>query len=329
MALARDAGFRAVVLSSVWQRGLTAPPPEELRALRRAVEAAGRADIRPVVAVYQFGADTPTTEAERSQFAEYAAAVARALPAVRDVIVGNEPNANLFWRPQFDGAGGDAAASAYLALLARTYDALEAVDPHVNVIGGGLAARGGDDPDAARQTHSPTAFIRDLGGAYRASGRDRPVMDMFSIHPYGETSSIPPTFAHPRSTSIGLADYDKLVRLLGDAFDGTAQSGSDLPVVYGEYGIETRVPPSRRSAYTGEEPPSIHPVDERTQGRWYADAIELAACQPTVRMIFLFHVSDEPQLERLQTGVYDAEDRPKASRDAVRAAAEGVVRCRR
>ena len=39
------------------------------------------------------------------------------------------------------------------------------------VIGGGLAPRGGDDATASRQTHSPTAFIRDLGAAYRASGR--------------------------------------------------------------------------------------------------------------------------------------------------------------
>ena len=37
-----------------------------------------------------------------------------------------------------------------------------------------LAPRGGDDPGVARQTHSPTAFITDLGAAYRASGRTKP-----------------------------------------------------------------------------------------------------------------------------------------------------------
>ena len=47
--------------------------------------------------------------------------------------------------------------------------------------------------------------------ASRASGRATPVMDMFSIHPYPENSSIPPGFAHPNTTSIGLADYDKLI----------------------------------------------------------------------------------------------------------------------
>ena len=59
----------------------------------------------------------------------------------------------------------------YLALLAESYDALKAVSEEVNVIGGSLSARGSDDPAAARQTHSPTTFIRDLGAAYRASGR--------------------------------------------------------------------------------------------------------------------------------------------------------------
>ena len=45
------------------------------------------------------------------------------------MIVGNEPNLNRFWLPQFNPDGTDAAAPAYLALLARSYDALKAVDP--------------------------------------------------------------------------------------------------------------------------------------------------------------------------------------------------------
>ena len=42
------------------------------------------------------------------------------------MIVGNEPNLNLFWLPQFGADGGDAAAAGYEALLADTYDALKA-----------------------------------------------------------------------------------------------------------------------------------------------------------------------------------------------------------
>jgi hypothetical protein len=239
---------------------------------------------------------------------------------VRDVIVGNEPNLNLFWLPQFAPDGSDAAAVAFERLLARAYDALKEVDEDVNVIGAGLSPRGGDDPDAARQTQSPTRFLLDLGEAYRASGRRRPLMDMLSIHPYGESPRIPPTLEHPSSTSIGIADYRKLVALLGEAFDGTAQRGRDLPIVYGEYGIETRIPSAKAPLYTGTE--VVAAVDEATQARYHAQALGLGACQPTVRMFLFFHVVDESRLEGLQSGVRYADGTPKSSLARVRRAAE-------
>jgi hypothetical protein len=46
-------------------------------------------------------------------------------------------------------------------------------------------------------------------------------MDAFAFHPYPESSRTGPNFPHPNSTSLGLADYPKLVALLGSAFDGT------------------------------------------------------------------------------------------------------------
>ncbi len=321
MLLARQAGYRAVVLSAVWTPPLEAPPTAELAALEKAVIAAATNGIRPIVAVYSFSSVTPTTPAARTQFAAYAASIPRSLPGVRDVIVGNEPNLNLFWLPQFGPDGSNAAAGSYLSLLAESYDALKDVSPDINVIGGSLAARGSDDPVGSRPTHSPSRFIEDLGAAYRASGRERPVMDMFSIHPYPENSSIRPTFEHPQSTSIGLADYDKLVALLGVAFDGTDQPGSSLPIVYGEYGLQTAVPQQKLGRYTGAEQATTKPIDEETQATRYAAAIALAACHPTVRMLLFLHVSDEPQLERLQTGVFYADDTPKSSLDAIAQAA--------
>ena len=321
LALARNAGYRAIVLSSVWSPPLETPSPTELAALRAASDAAHAAGIRPIVAVYSFSAATPTTAAARAQFAAYAASIVRSLPAVHDVIVGNEPNLNLFWLPQFGPDGADVAARGYLLLLAETYDALKRATPSVNVIGGALSARGSDRPAGTRPTHSPTRFIEDLGRAYRASGRDRPVMDSFSLHPYPEDSSIPPDFAHPKSTAIGLADYDKLVDLLGTAFDGTAQPGSSLPIVYGEYGLQTVIPAAKGPVYSGAEQPTTKPIDEAAQARAYADAIAIAACDPTVSMLLFFHVSDEQQLERLQTGVFYADDTPKSSLRAVARAA--------
>lgn len=324
--LARKAGMRAIVLSAVWTPPLEQPPEAELDALRGAVEAAARRDIRPIVAVYQFSGATPLSDAARAQFAAYAASIPRELPDVRDVIVGNEPNLNLFWLPQFGPSGEDVAAPAYLALLERAYDAIKAVSADVRVIGGGLAPRGSDRPGGGRQTHSPTAFLRDLGAAFRASGRERPPLDAFSMHVYGESSRIPPDFPHPRSTSIGLADHAELARLLHQAF------GRTVPIVYGEYGVETAIPARKAALYSGSEPVSTGVVDEATQARYYTDAIRMAACQPDVEMLLLFHVFDEPRLDRLQSGLYYADATPKSSlepvAEAARKASTGELECR-
>ncbi|MGZ4289595.1 MAG: hypothetical protein ACXVRJ_08030 [Gaiellaceae bacterium] len=316
MRLARAAGLQTVVLSAVWREGAVAEA--DLPPLRRAVAAATSEGVTPILAVYQLSSATPADAPSRAAFVAYAVALVRALPAVRTVIVGNEPNLNLFWQPQFDPDGGDAAAAAYERLLADTYDALKEADQKLTVIGGGLAPRGGDDPAAARQTHSPMRFIADLGAVYRASDRTRPLMDMLSIHVYGESPRIPPGFRHPRTTSIGIADYDKLVHTLGSAFDGTAQAGSTLPIVYGEYGVETVVPAAKAGAYSGHE--VVPTADEATQARDYREAAALAACQRNVRMLFYFHVIDEQPLAGLQSGLYYADGTAKASVEAVRRA---------
>ena len=213
------------------------------------------------VSVYHPGQRTTPLEATaQAQFAQYTAAIARELPSFDDFIVGNEPNLNRFWLPQFAPDGSNASAPAYLSLLAQTYDALKAVDPTLTVWGGALAPRGSDRPGGRRPTSSPTAFIQAMGVAYRASGRTLPVMDGLAIHPYPDHSSQSPDFPHPRSTSIGLADYDKLVGLLGQAFDGTAQPGSSLPILNDEFGIESVVPQGKRALYTGAEPRTTRPV---------------------------------------------------------------------
>ena len=70
----------------------------------------------------------------------------------------------------------------------------------VEVYGGAVSPRGSDRPDGIRPTHSPTLFIRELGLAYRASGRTRPVMDAYVQHVYADNSSQSPTVAHPNTT---------------------------------------------------------------------------------------------------------------------------------
>jgi hypothetical protein len=323
MALADAAGFGTIRITSIWRPGDTTVSGDELATLQTVADAATANGIRLVVSVYPYGsATTPRYATTRKQFAAYAASIPRLVPSIRYVIVGNEPNLNRFWMPQFTRKGLDAAASSYLGLLAQTYDAIKTAAPGTIVIGGSLAPRGSDNRRSSRPTHSPTRFILDLGKAYRLSGRKRPVMDWFAIHPYPEHARIPPTFAHPRSTAISLADYDKLVRLLGQAFDGTRQRGSTLPIIYDEFGVQTKQPDDKRLLYANQDLPSaVDAVDETTQGRFYRQALRLAACQPNVVGLLFFHVSDEADLDRWQSGIYYADDTPKSDFALVRAAA--------
>jgi hypothetical protein len=317
---ATRAGFESTITNSFWEPGRRAPSAEEVAELRNAADAAEAAEVTPLLIVQNPGSrTTPSTPELRAEFADYAAALARELPVYRDFIIGNEPNLNRFWLPQFGPEGENVAARDYLALLADTYDALKAVSEDIRVIGGALAPRGGDDPDSSRQTHSPTTFIRDLGRLYRRSGRDRPVMDAFAHHPYLEKSATSPDLTHPRSTTISLADYPKLVSLLGEAFDGTAQEGSDIPVLYTEFGVQTVIPSAKRDAYTNHDSPvASDAVPEETQARYYRRAVELACEQETVEGLYIFHIWDEPDLVGWQSGLYYADHTPKTSRDALR-----------
>jgi hypothetical protein len=324
--LLRLAGLDSVRVSATWAPGQTSPSAEDLPRLTNAVSGAALAGLKTYVSVSQFGsATTPLTDAHQDAFARYSAAVATAFPSLAGIIVGNEPNINRFWLPQFNPDGTDAVAPAYETLLAKTYDAVKAAQPRMPVIGAALSPHGGDNPGGARPTHSPTVFIRDLGAAYRASGRTTPIMDVFGIHPYGDNSSQSPTVVHA-STTIALGDYGKLVTLLGQAFDGTAQPGSTLPILYDEYGVESRIPSTVAPLYTGSEPATTKPVDEATQGAYYTLALQTAFCQPNVVGILLFHAFDESNLDRWQSGLYYANQSAKSSLPAVRDAAQQVRR---
>jgi hypothetical protein len=327
---AKAVGFTAIRLTQRWLPGQVEPPGGDLAALRNAVFAATANQMRVYLVVSHPGSrTTPLTEQSRNEFAQFLAALAKALPAVRHYTIGNEPNLNGFWLPQFGPNGEDVAAPAYLALLAEAYDALKAVSSNILVLGGSLSPRGSDNPTLSRHTHSPTNFILDMGTAYKASGRTKPVMDALSINPFPDNSSQSPATAHPNSTSIGVADYEKLVKLLGQAFDGTAQKGSTLPIYYGEFGIESVPPAGKASEYTGTEPTTTKPVNEKTQAASYRKALELSFCQPNVAGIFMFLTIDDPRLPGWQSGFYYPDKTPKTSlalmKQAARQTRGGVI----
>lgn len=327
MALAKLAGFRAINLHAFWWPDVTEPREYDQQTLGNVAAASRLLGIPVFVAVTNTrGRYTPQDDEQREQFAKFAANVAEGFPSFTKIIVGNEPNLSNFWQPQFDENGGDLAAVNYEKTLAMTYDALKAVSRKITVIGGAVSPRGHDDPNLASKSHSPTVFIRDLGQAFRQSGRGRPIMDWFAFHPYGANSSELPTTRHTTGTNITIADYDKLVKALGQAFDGTKQVGSKIPVIYDEYGIESTIPKAKAKKYTGAEPASTKPVSPPVQGQRYKQALGLAFCQPTVKAMFLYHAFDEVGRGQWQSGLYYIDHTAKPSLPIVRQAFQEVQR---
>ena len=330
MGLLRLAGFRAVRITSTWEPGLVAPSEHEAAVLANVAAAAALHGVRVYVSVYHAGSrTTPLTVQAQSEFAAYVTELVKSNEAFRDVIVGNEPNLNRFWLPQFRANGAGASAPAYNSLLAKTYDAVKEAVPETVVWGGALAPRGVDKPLTGRDTISPTRFIREWGAAYRASRRTRPVMDGFAFHPYGQNSSVAVDRLPGDRDHLGLVDQDRLVQLLGSAFDGTAQKGSGLPILYDEYGIESVIPAEKANLYSGSEPSTTRPVSETAQAAAYAKALRLAYCQSNVAGVLLFHSSDEPFRAGWQSGLFYADGTPKTSlgvvRDTLDAIANGTL----
>jgi hypothetical protein len=323
MDLAALAGFDAVRMTSIWSPGQREVVRDDLKALENAAAAAQLDGIRLIVSVYHANhRTTPLTARARSDFAAYAASIPRKVPTIADIIIGNEPNLNRFWMPQFTAQGRDAAAAAYERLLAQTYDAIKRVSPDANVIGGALAPRGQDEPLGLRQTHSPTTFIPDLGTAYRQSGRRKRIMDMLAFHPYLIPSRLAPTFTNPHNTTVGISDYGKLTKLLDRAFRGTPQPGAGLPILYDEFGYQSRIPAAKQRFYRNLKSPAARDaIPESKQASYYRKAFAIAQCQPTVAGMLIFHVADERNANAWQSGVYYADNTPKSSLRAVRSAA--------
>src|SRR5919198_553348 len=288
------AGLRAVRMTQEWAPGQTEPGGADFDELKNAVTAAQLDGVQVVLSVTNHGSrTTPLSDQDQSDFATYAANVARALPYVRDYVIGNEPNLNRYWLPQFGLDGSDVAAPAYESLLAKTYDALKAVSPKITVLGGAVSPRGIDRPNTGRDTHSPTAFITDMGAAYKASGRTKPIMDEFAFHPYGDNSSQPPSFTHPSSTSIGVGDYPKLVALLAQAF-GLAFCQPNVRGIF-----------------------LFHSVDETDLDRWqsglyYADGTPKPSLAPTRAAVEAARRGVVARCPGLQLAVKAKLDRPSA-----------------
>ena len=295
--------------------------------LDQALPVAKENGIRVVFHVFPISPTSLTSSATASEkFAAFLTQLATAYPDVRDFVIGNEPNQPRFQRPQFSPSGRGLAAPVYAGLLARSYDALKEVDPAIRVIGLGLSGRGNDLPKAtSNASTSPVRFLRDLGAAYRASGRTLPLMDELGLHLYPRSDK-DPVLAGDRWPRAGIVNLARIKQAFWDAFAGTGQPTVEqgLKLRIDEIAWQAVVPAGRRAAYHGRE--TVAATSELAQADNYAKLIGIAACDRSISAVYLMHLRDDPDLERYQSGVRRADGSARPAYEAVR---DAVARSKR
>jgi hypothetical protein len=255
--------------------------------------------------------------ARAKQFATYLGLVAKAYPSVATIIVANEPNQPRFWQPQFSGRTF-VAGRLYERLLALSYDALKKANPKVVVAGAALSGRGNDNPAASsNRSTSPLRFIYDMGAAYRASKRTKPLMDVFSFHPYPRSSldSLAKGLEWPMA---GYANLNRVKQSLWDAFNGTAQktTANGLGIMIDEVGWQVRIPDDSTD-YTGAE--NVPVTTEAHQAQVYGQLIRSAVCDPAVKSLLFMPFIDETDLAGFQSGLERADGTKRPAYDSVKA----------
>jgi hypothetical protein len=304
--------------------------------LDRSIPQAMARGIEVIFAIYPLKAralvDTPNGV---QLFAQYAARVAQRYPYVRKMICLNEGNQPRFHQPQFDDAGNGISGLVQEQAMAACYDALKSVDPGITVIAFGLSPRGNDDFDApSNVSHSPIRFLNEVGEAYRASGRTKPIADDVSIHCYPNANTDAPSLGY-QWPKVGCANFDRFKQAWWDAFHGTAQplfreagqSGGPFVRIYvDEVGYQTKIAPDKAGLYTGAE--NVPLLDEATQAQYYGELIEMMACDPNVALLNFFHAVDETALPAWQSGMVLPDGTRRASYAAVRAAINANRQCR-
>jgi hypothetical protein len=333
---AQDIGYRDLRITVQWDGTNTIDA-----GLLNAVNCASSKGVQLVVSIYPAKPNLiGSSDAAQTAFANFVALVATtAGPTVTNFIVGNEPNVNRFWQPQYVN-GKDAAGADYEHTLAKAYDALKTVRPDALVWGPAISSRGNDDANAtSNPSHSPVWFIKDMGDAYRASGRTTPIFDVFDIHPYPPIQDTDP-FSKPfQWPQAGAANLDRIKQALWDAFHGTGQptpteqpdgrttqgvnaarfsQPQALPISLDEVGEQTVIT-GHEAAYT-DGPESITPISEQQQAANHVALMEIAACDPDVQSLFFFPLIDESDVHNgFQSGNLFADLQPKQSYAAVKA----------
>ncbi len=329
-------GMKTNVMTLRWNPLDPEGLPPNFEEVRAAAGVAERHGVELVLAVYQ---TTPTgitdTPDAPAVFARWLQNVVRSCPlCARKVIVLNEPNQPRFFQPIFDGSCRPSSPAVYADVLAAAYDGLKAVDASVRVYGLGLSPRGNDKCAAADNVSlSPVTFLLELGKAYRASRRSKPLMDGLSFHAY-HVSGEPPHVGQKSELNVGIPDLRRLKQAFSDAFRGTAQpligiqsagaAGPPATIAIDELGWQ--VGTEALPGYFGRE--NVATVTETQHAEWSADVIARFACDPSVERLSFLHLRDEPDRDRWQSGLIRLDYSSRPALGAVKQAIAENGSCR-
>jgi hypothetical protein len=255
----------------------------ELPFFQRSAPMAQAAGIHVVLALY----GRPATAHDPAGFCAWAAQVATTAKqwGIHDFIVWNEPNTALYWSPQ-----DSSAPAQYEALLAQCYDTIHAADSQARVVGFGLSPRSNGPSQTA-----PIPFIAGVAAAYKASGRQAPIMDQMSVHPYPNPNSPTdsPDVGYAATNNYGVSNLDRVKQAIYDGFKGTKQPTTvdGLTLRIDELGWQSDT--TKYSQYYNKE--NVAVVSEQQQADYIKTTVQkYFACDPSVTDVELFLLADEP-----------------------------------
>jgi hypothetical protein len=219
------------------------------------------------------------------------------LPAVHDWLAWNEPNNPVFLKPQYvktqnRRAGSPwviASARAYAQICNAIYSGVHAGGPASDRVAcGATAPRGNNDPQSARPSVSPIAFLT----AAKAAGLK--TFDAWAHHPYYSNPSQTPATSNGAHGAVGLGNIDTLIQLVTKLY-------GNKRIWITEYGYETNPP----DPYFG--------VSWSKQALYLKQAFAIARANPRIDLMTWFLLRDDTNVNGWQSGLETAAGQKKPS----------------
>jgi hypothetical protein len=221
----------------------------------------------------------------------------KALPPVREWLAWNEPNNPIFLAPQYKRTSKGwviQSGADYAKICNAIYNGVHAtLIASERVACGVTGPRGNNNPNSARPSVSPLAFLR----AAKAGGMR--TFDAYAHHPYYSTPADTPTTkpVTPKGappTAITLGNINDLIREVTRLY-------GNKRIWITEYGYQTN-PPDR-----------LFGVSWARQSVYLRQAFAIARKNPRIDMMLWFLLRDEPTLAGWQSGLETVAGKHKPS----------------